>query len=166
MVPVKSVKEYDRQLDVAVLFSECLTKLAFVLGTFILVMETKYLEQPKRAILSGNKLMTVTQTLLLHFHDSPLFGKILENVSLSNINYKFLRGLLYYPEGALNTELPKEDISEMFRHFHKLLILVRNLLLSLNEDELARLEQKLVSGSEEYVPTATVRALEQQIGNL
>jgi hypothetical protein len=26
MVPVKSVKEYDRQLDVAVLFSECLTR--------------------------------------------------------------------------------------------------------------------------------------------
>jgi hypothetical protein len=75
------------------------------------------------------------------------------------------RGLLYYPEGALNTELPKEDISEMFRHFHKLLILVRNLLLSLNADELARLEQKLVSGSEEYTPPATVRALEQQIGN-
>jgi hypothetical protein len=60
-------------------------------------------------------------------------------------------------------ELPKEDISEMFRNFHKILILVRNLILSLNADELGRLEQKLVSGSEEYAPT-TVRALEQQIG--
>ena len=59
---------------------------------------------------------------------------------------------------------PKEDFSEMFRHFHKLLVLVRNLLLTLNADELGRLEQKLVSGSGDEQPPSTVRALEQQIG--
>lgn len=52
----------------------------------------------------------------------------------------------------------------MFRHFHKLLIIVRNLLLTLSAEELCQLELKLVSGSDEYTPPASIRTLEQQFG--
>ena len=130
MVPVKSVKEYNRQLDVAVLFSDCLAR-AIRLG---------YITREQIDDCDPNVIIGLPRLAIVW-------------------------GLLFYPEGALNIDLPKEDISEMFRHSHKLLILVRNLLLTLNPEELGRLEQKLVSGSEEYQPTS-VRALEQQIESI
>lgn len=61
----------------------------------------------------------------------------------------------------------KEDISEMFRHFHKVLILVRNLLETLSPEELGRLEQKLVGDHEDLnVNCSSFSALENHIGLL
>lgn len=56
MVPVKSTQEYDRQLDVAVLFSECLTRLKFILND-----EPDLAEPLNMATSAGNKLMIATQ---------------------------------------------------------------------------------------------------------
>ncbi|KAL3112776.1 hypothetical protein niasHT_019750 [Heterodera trifolii] len=129
MVPVKSAKEYDRQLDVAVLFSECLT----------------------RAIKMG-------------YITKEQIDDCDPNVIISLPRLAIVWGLLFYPGGALNVNVPKEDISEMFRHFHKVLILVRNLLQTLEPSELSKLEQKLVGEHDGLGEScSSMRALEQQI---
>uniref|UniRef100_A0A183CDT7 FYVE-type domain-containing protein n=1 Tax=Globodera pallida TaxID=36090 RepID=A0A183CDT7_GLOPA len=126
MVPVKSAKEYDRQLDVAVLFSECLTRVAYITREQIDDCDP--------------------------------------NVIISLPRLAIVWGLLLYPGGALNVDVPKEEISEMFRHFYKVLILVRNLLQTLEPSELFKLEKKLVGDHGGFDETcSSVRALEQQI---
>lgn len=60
-----------------------------------------------------------------------------------SLSYKYLliidllfRGLIYYPEGALNVDGPQENMSEMFRPYYSLLSKIRNLLLALTPNEL------------------------------
>ncbi|KAH7732324.1 Lateral signaling target protein 2 [Aphelenchoides avenae] len=122
MVPVKSVKEHDAQLDVAVLFSEAL----------------------ERSIKCGY----ITQEQI---DDCD------PNVMIALPRLAIVWGLLFYQEGALNIDGPKEDLSEMFRHFHKLLKLIRDLLTTLTDDERRKLELSLVTGNASPVDTtATV----------
>uniref|UniRef100_A0A1I7ZU44 FYVE-type domain-containing protein n=1 Tax=Steinernema glaseri TaxID=37863 RepID=A0A1I7ZU44_9BILA len=112
MVPVKSVKEHDCQLDVAVLFSESLER-ALKLGYF-------------------------TQD---NIDDCD------PNVMIAIPRLAIVWGLLYYPEGALNVDGPPENLSEMFRPFHHLLVKIRNLLLTLTTEELKCVEGDLCSGN-------------------
>nr|CAD2124596.1 unnamed protein product [Meloidogyne enterolobii] len=130
MVPVKSVREYDRQLDVAVLFSDSII-------------------QHFRAIKVG-------------YINREQIDDCDPNVIIALPRLAIVWGLLYYPDGALDVKKDKDAFSEMFRHFHKLLIIVRNLLLTLSAEELCQLELKLVTGSDEYTPPASIRTLEQQ----
>ncbi|KAF7634246.1 hypothetical protein Mgra_00006323 [Meloidogyne graminicola] len=127
MVPVKSVREYDRQLDVAVLFSDCLTR-AIKIG---------YISKEQIDDCDPNIIIALPRLAIIW-------------------------GLLYYPDGALDVKKDKDALSEMFRHFHKLLIIVRNLLLTLSSEELCQLELKLVTGSEDYTSPASIKTLEQQ----
>uniref|UniRef100_A0A0N5ACB2 Lateral signaling target protein 2 homolog n=1 Tax=Syphacia muris TaxID=451379 RepID=A0A0N5ACB2_9BILA len=111
MVPVKSVREHDCQLDVAVLFSESLG----------------------RAL----KLGYITQELI---DDCD------PNVMIALPRLAVICGLIYFPEGALNVDGPPENLSEMFRPFHSLLIKIRDLLRVLTADELRAVELALCSG--------------------
>ncbi|TMS35947.1 hypothetical protein L596_003230 [Steinernema carpocapsae] len=112
MVPVKSVKEHDCQLDVAVLFSESLER-ALKLGYF-------------------------TQE---NIDDCD------PNVMIAIPRLAIVWGLLYYPDGALNVDGLPENLSEMFRPFHHLLLKIRNLLLTLTQEELKNVEGDLCSGN-------------------
>lgn len=49
-------------------------------------------------------------------------------------------GLILYSDGPLNLQDPVDTMSEMFKPFRKLLIKLRNLLLTLPDDELHQLE--------------------------
>lgn len=125
MVPVKSIKEYECQLDVAVLFSDTLTRLNFYLIFYF---------KSFRAI----KIGYITQEQIDNCDPSII-------IALPRL--AIVWGLLYYPDGALNVNNPKENLSDMFRHFYKLLIITKNFLMTLKVDELRKLEVLLVSGN-------------------
>ncbi|KAL1450246.1 hypothetical protein WDU94_002684 [Cyamophila willieti] len=61
-------------------------------------------------------------------------------------------GLLVYPRGPLSLDKEPSEMSEMFRPFRMLLVKIRELLWTLNESEIARLERLLCSVDE---PTAS-----------
>lgn len=111
MVPVKSCEEYDHQLDVAVLFSECLNR-ALEVGYF-----TK--EQIDDA--------------------DPTVMIALPRVAI-------LWGLTVFEGSALDLNQGRENISEMFRHFFDLLVLIRSLLQFIEEDKRLLLESYLITG--------------------
>ncbi|CAL2049907.1 unnamed protein product [Caenorhabditis brenneri] len=111
MVPVKSVKEHDSQLDVAVLFSEVLS-------------------------LALQKDL-ITQDLIDYCDPSVM-------IAIPRLGIVW--GLLVYSEGALNVDVPAENLSEMFRPFYSLLVKIRNLLRILTPVELSRLETVLCKG--------------------
>ncbi|CAO4385277.1 unnamed protein product [Caenorhabditis nigoni] len=111
MVPVKSVKEHDSQLDVAVLFSEVLS----------LALEKDL----------------ITQDLIDYCDPSVM-------IAIPRLGIVW--GLLVYSEGALNVDVPAENLSEMFRPFYSLLVKIRNLLRILTPVELSRLETVLCKG--------------------
>uniref|UniRef100_A0A1A9W6N4 Lateral signaling target protein 2 homolog n=1 Tax=Glossina brevipalpis TaxID=37001 RepID=A0A1A9W6N4_9MUSC len=52
-------------------------------------------------------------------------------------------GLVIYPDGPLNMDMPAEQLSEMFRPFRSILIKVREYLKNLNKKELYHLEHLL-----------------------
>ncbi|CAI2356924.1 unnamed protein product [Caenorhabditis sp. 36 PRJEB53466] len=116
MVPVKSVKEHDSQLDVAVLFSEVLS-----------LALTKDL---------------ITQDLIDYCDPSVM-------IAIPRLGIVW--GLLIYSKGALNVDIPAENLSEMFRPFYSLLVKIRNLLRILTPQELTKLETVLCKG-ETVVP--------------
>ncbi|CAH1783192.1 unnamed protein product [Owenia fusiformis] len=57
-------------------------------------------------------------------------------------------GLLVFPEGPLNPDLVPQHMSEMFRPFQTLLFKIRELLWTLNRDEMWTLEKSLCSAEE------------------
>ena len=57
-------------------------------------------------------------------------------------------GLVIYPSGPLNMDMPAEQLSEMFRPFRSILIKVREYLRNLNETELYYLERLLCTNEE------------------
>uniref|UniRef100_A0A8D9A1I2 DNA-binding protein SATB n=1 Tax=Cacopsylla melanoneura TaxID=428564 RepID=A0A8D9A1I2_9HEMI len=57
-------------------------------------------------------------------------------------------GLLVYPRGPLSLDKEPNEMSEMFRPFRMLLVKIRELLWTLNESEIARLERLLCSVDE------------------
>lgn len=143
MVPVKSVKEYDAQLDVTVLFSEAITKLVYLYS----------FDRLFRAIDMGY----ITQEQIDNCDP---------NVMIALPRLAIVWGLLYYPDGALNLDLPKEDLSEMFRHFHRLLLSIRDLLKGLKPHELTKLEISLVTGcSSAEEANKSMKSLEEEISN-
>ncbi|KAK0396274.1 hypothetical protein QR680_001651 [Steinernema hermaphroditum] len=112
MVPVKSVREHDCQLDVAVLFSESLQR----------ALKMCYFTQDNVDDCDPNVMIAIPRLAIVW-------------------------GLLYYPEGALNVDGSPENLSEMFRPFHHLLVKIRNLLLTLSPEELKNVETDLCSGN-------------------
>lgn len=123
MVPVKSVKEHDSQLDVAVLFSEVLS------------------------LALGKDLITQDQ---IDYCDP--------SVMIAIPRLGIVWGLLVYSNGALNVDIPAENLSEMFRPFYSLLVKIRNLLRILTPEELCKLETILCKG-ETAVPEHTSSTL-------
>uniref|UniRef100_A0A914C1C3 FYVE-type domain-containing protein n=1 Tax=Acrobeloides nanus TaxID=290746 RepID=A0A914C1C3_9BILA len=128
MVPVKSVKEYDAQLDVTVLFSESITR----------AIQIGYITQENIDNCDPNVMIALPRLAIVW-------------------------GLLYYPDGALNLDLAKEDLSEMFRHFHRLLLSIRDLLKSLRPEELQKLEVSLVTGCSSADEVPSLRSLEEEV---
>ncbi|XP_075150825.1 lateral signaling target protein 2 homolog [Haematobia irritans] len=57
-------------------------------------------------------------------------------------------GLVIYPDGPLDMDMPAEQLSEMFRPFRSILIKVREYLRNLNETELYYLERLLCTNEE------------------
>ncbi|XP_065372444.1 lateral signaling target protein 2 homolog [Calliphora vicina] len=57
-------------------------------------------------------------------------------------------GLVIYPDGPLNMDMPAEQLSEMFRPFRAILLKVRDYLRNLNETELYYLERLLCTNEE------------------
>lgn len=57
-------------------------------------------------------------------------------------------GLVIFKDGPLNMDQPADNISEMFRPFRKLLIKMRDLLLTLTKQELYQLEKLLCTNEE------------------
>ncbi|KAI6235225.1 hypothetical protein M3Y95_00029000 [Aphelenchoides besseyi] len=55
-------------------------------------------------------------------------------------------GLTVFQGDALNLNLGREHISEMFRHFYDLLLLIRSLLLIIEDGQRAKLERYLITG--------------------
>ncbi|KHJ95129.1 hypothetical protein OESDEN_04927 [Oesophagostomum dentatum] len=117
MVPVKSVKEHDAQLDVAVLFSDVLDR----------ALQQKL----------------ITQDQIDSF--DPIVMICIPRLAIRG-NVDVFRGLIYYPEGALNVDGPAENMSEMFRPYYSLLNKIRNLLLALTPNELLKVEKILCTG--------------------
>uniref|UniRef100_A0A914HEN1 FYVE-type domain-containing protein n=1 Tax=Globodera rostochiensis TaxID=31243 RepID=A0A914HEN1_GLORO len=123
MVPVKSAKEYDRQLDVAVLFSECLTR----------AIRVAYITREQIDDCDPNVIISLPRLAIVW-------------------------GLLLYPGGALNVDMPKEEISEMFRHFYKRAFQTREEIkqqiesIPFSERSLKRQEQQKLIDKYEYGP--------------
>lgn len=59
-----------------------------------------------------------------------------------------ITGLVIYPKGPLNMEMPADQLSEMFRPFRAILINIRDLLRTLNKNELYQLEKLLCTNEE------------------
>jgi hypothetical protein len=59
-----------------------------------------------------------------------------------------IAGLVIYERGPLNMDRRKEELSEMFRPFRKLLVKIRDLLRTLNKSELYQLEKLLCTNEE------------------
>lgn len=60
-------------------------------------------------------------------------------------------GLVIYNRGPLNMSQPAESLSEMFRPFRTLLIKIRDLLRTLNAEELHQLEQLLCTNEDIHI---------------
>ncbi|KAI6177845.1 Lateral signaling target protein 2-like protein [Aphelenchoides bicaudatus] len=111
MVPVKTKLEYDYQLNVAVLFSECLNK-ALDCGYF-----TKE-----------------------HIDDAD------PTVMIALPRIAIVWGLTSFQGNALNLDAGREQISDMFKQFYDLLILIRALLLLIGDEHRVTLEKYLITG--------------------
>lgn len=110
MVPVKTVKEYDMQQDLVVLFSETL----------------------QHAL----NLELLTQESVDDYDPALMFT--IPRIAI-------VCGLLIFPDGPLSVDCHPEDMSEMFRPFHNLLLRIRDLLWILSPSELLALERCLCS---------------------
>lgn len=64
-------------------------------------------------------------------------------------------GLVIYNKGPLNMSMPADQLSEMFRPFRTLLIKIRDLLRSLNANELYQLEKLLCTNEDIHIYTPT-----------
>lgn len=64
-------------------------------------------------------------------------------------------GLVIYNKGPLNMSMPADQLSEMFRPFRTLLIKIRDLLRSLNANELHQLEKLLCTNEDIHIYTPT-----------
>lgn len=60
-------------------------------------------------------------------------------------------GLVIYPRGPLNMSMPADQLSEMFRPFRTLLIKIRDLLRTLNSNELFQLEKLLCTNEDIHI---------------
>lgn len=60
-------------------------------------------------------------------------------------------GLVIYNKGPLNMSMPADQLSEMFRPFRTLLIKIRDLLRTLNANELYQLEKLLCTNEEIHI---------------
>ncbi|GAB6023449.1 Lateral signaling target protein 2 [Chamberlinius hualienensis] len=110
MVPVKTVKEYDMQQDLVVLFSETL----------------------QHAL----SLQLLTQESVDDYDPALMFT--IPRIAI-------VCGLLIFPDGPLQVDGDPEDLSEMFKPFHNLLVKIRDLLWTLSQSELLALERCLCS---------------------
>lgn len=63
-------------------------------------------------------------------------------------------GLVIYNKGPLNMSMPAEQLSEMFRPFRTLLIKIRDLLRTLNANELYQLEKLLCTNEDIHIYTS------------
>lgn len=60
-------------------------------------------------------------------------------------------GLVIYTKGPLNMSMPADQLSEMFRPFRTLLIKIRDLLRTLNANELYQLEKLLCTNEDIHI---------------
>uniref|UniRef100_A0A1B0C2V1 Lateral signaling target protein 2 homolog n=1 Tax=Glossina palpalis gambiensis TaxID=67801 RepID=A0A1B0C2V1_9MUSC len=72
-------------------------------------------------------------------------------------------GLVIYPEGPLNLDMPAEQLSEMFRPFRSILIKVREYLKNLNKKELYHLEHLLCTN--ENISLKNTLASNEEVDN-
>uniref|UniRef100_A0A1I7WNT8 RING-type domain-containing protein n=1 Tax=Heterorhabditis bacteriophora TaxID=37862 RepID=A0A1I7WNT8_HETBA len=121
MVPVKSVKEHDAVLDVAVLFSDVLDR----------ALRLRLVTQDQIDFYDPSVMITIPRLSIVW--SVSTVAKILRN-----LKFMYVTGLLYFPEGALNVDGPQENFSEMFRPFYSLLIKIRDLLRILTPQELTK----------------------------
>lgn len=63
-------------------------------------------------------------------------------------------GLVIYNKGPLNMSMPADQLSEMFRPFRTLLIKIRDLLRTLNTNELYQLEKLLCTNEDIHIYTS------------
>lgn len=63
-------------------------------------------------------------------------------------------GLVIYNKGPLNMSMPADQLSEMFRPFRTLLIKIRDLLRTLNANELYQLEKLLCTNEDIHIYTS------------
>ncbi|CAG0878534.1 unnamed protein product [Darwinula stevensoni] len=113
MVPVKTIEEYDIQLNVTVLFSETL----------------------QRAVRLGLVLQEGVDDC------DPALMFTIPRLAI-------VGGLLIFPNGPLNVDGHPSRMSELFRPFRNLLRKIREVLWTLNKDELCALEKALCSTSD------------------
>ncbi|XP_067618857.1 lateral signaling target protein 2 homolog isoform X2 [Eurosta solidaginis] len=59
-----------------------------------------------------------------------------------------ITGLVVYPKGPLNMDMPADQLSEMFRPFRTILIKIRDLLRTLSKSELQQLEKLLCTNED------------------
>lgn len=64
-------------------------------------------------------------------------------------------GLVIYNKGPLNMSMPADQLSEMFRPFRTLLIKIRDLLRTLNSNELYQLEKLLCTNEDIHIYSPT-----------
>ncbi|KAJ8015183.1 hypothetical protein DPEC_G00023490 [Dallia pectoralis] len=114
MVPIKSLKEYDSQQNVIVLFSETVSR----------ALKQQY----------------ITQDMIDDYEPALMF---------TIPRLAIVSGLVVFPDGPMKLEGELQDMSELFRPFHSLLKKIRNLLLTLSEEELHSLERNLCDNQDE-----------------
>ncbi|RZF40931.1 hypothetical protein LSTR_LSTR017483 [Laodelphax striatellus] len=113
MVPVKTVKEYELQQCVIVLFSETLNR----------ALEKRLLSREQVDQYDPALMFTIPRLAIV-------------------------AGLLVFPEGPLSLDDNPQNMSEMFRPFRTLLVKIRELLWTLSDGELLKLEMMLCSCEE------------------
>uniref|UniRef100_A0A6Q2ZPM4 Lateral signaling target protein 2 homolog n=1 Tax=Esox lucius TaxID=8010 RepID=A0A6Q2ZPM4_ESOLU len=114
MVPVKSLKEYDIQQNVIVLFCETVSR----------ALKQQY----------------ITQDMIDDYEPALMF---------TIPRLAIVSGLIVFPDGPMRLDGEMQDMSELFRPFHSLLKKIRNLLLTLKEEELYLLERNLCDNQNE-----------------
>lgn len=75
-------------------------------------------------------------------------------------------GLVIYNKGPLNMSMPADQLSEMFRPFRTLLIKIRDLLRTLNANELYQLEKLLCTNEDIHIYTSNdTKPIENDMGD-
>ncbi|XP_055389244.1 lateral signaling target protein 2 homolog [Condylostylus longicornis] len=91
---------------------------------------------------------TLQRALKIHLLEQDQVDSFDPALMFSIPRLAIITGLVVYSKGPLNMDMPADQLSEMFRPFRTILIKIRDLLKTLNKNELYQLEKLLCTNEE------------------